>query len=245
VPAKSADDKVAGQLQMDNVSFPIARLALERTVRLVSTARLRDPVLLKLVDPADIADLEEIEGATSARLNAELRGADALNARELIVGVAHANFINAAFAYFRPKALNRFNGSGRGAWYSALATATCIAEVSYHMTRELAYVDDFNATVDYAEMFASFAGEFVDLRSAQPAPVCLNPDPAVGYPAGNALASATVARGLNGVIHPSVRDKGGTCLVALLPHAVQSVSQGAVLRLAWRGSKTPTVTAIP
>jgi hypothetical protein len=217
---------------------------LERTVRLVSTARLRDPVLLKLVAQAELAELEEIEGATSARLNAELRGTDALSPRELLAGVAHANFINAAFAYFRPRALNRFNGPGRGAWYSALATTTCIAEVSYHMTRELSYVGDFHATVDYAEMFAGFAGEFVDLRQVKPAPKCLHPNPDIGYPAGNVLAAAVIARGLNGIIHPSVRAPKGTCLVALFPHAVQSVAQGAVFRLTWHGDRTPTVTSL-
>ena len=53
-----------------NLPFPLTRLALERTVRLVSTARLRDPVLLALVDADDLDALAEIEGATSARLRA-------------------------------------------------------------------------------------------------------------------------------------------------------------------------------
>ena len=60
--------------------------------------------------------------------------------------------------------------------------------VGFHLTRELQRVNDFNAVVDYTEMFASFAGEFVDLRSVNPRPDCLHPDPAVGYPVGNSLA---------------------------------------------------------
>ena len=224
--------------------YPVATLALERTVRLVATARLRDPVLLKLVDEALLADLAEIEGATSGRLAAEDHGADAIGKGEFVAGLPHAAFINAAFAYFRPRELNRFNGPGRGAWYAALTTATCLAEVTFHMTRELERVDDFRATVDYAEMFASFAGAFVDLRGLHPRPICLDPEPARAYPEGNVLAELTRAQGFNGIVYPSVRDADGTCLVALWPHAVQSVAQGKVLRVQWAGRRTPGVTEL-
>ena len=220
-------------------SFPVVRIALERTVRLVATARLRDPVLLKLVGERYLDDLVEIESATSGRLAAEQQGTEALDARELVGGLPHANFINAAFAYFRPRELNRFNGPGRGAWYAALHVETCKAEVGFHLTRELQRVNDFNAVVDYAEMFASFAGEFADLRSVNPRPDCLHPDPAVGYPAGNSLAELIRNNGHNGIIYPSVRHEEGTCLVALWPAAVQSVAQGRVLRAAWTGNPTP------
>lgn len=225
--------------------YPVTRLAFARTVRLVATARLRDPVLLKLVDQNLLDDLAEIEGATSGRLIAERRGGDAIGRGEFVSGLPHAAFINAAFAYFRPRELNRFNGPGRGAWYAALAVETCIAEITFHMTRELARVNDFNATVDYAELFASFAGEFVDLREASPRPPCLDPDPAVGYPQGNLLADATRAQGFNGIIYPSTRHAEGVCLVALWPHAVQSVAQGRALRLMWRGAREPTIDYLP
>lgn len=225
-------------------AFPVVRLALQRTVRLVSTARLRDPVLLGLVRREMLDDLAEIEGATSGRLVAQRHGADAISAGEFVAALPHAAFINAAFSYWRPRELNRFNGPGRGAWYAALSAETCVAEVAFHMTRELERVSDFNATVEYAELFASFAGEFVDLRELEPPPACLNPDPAVGYPHGNALAEAVRARGHNGIVYPSVRHPGGTCLVALWPHAVQSVAQGRILRLAWSGRREPDISAL-
>jgi RES domain-containing protein len=220
------------------VPFPVARIALERTVRLVATARLRDPVLLKLVGRAFLDDLTEIEGATSGRLAAQRQGAENLPPGELVGGPPHAVFINAAFAYWRPRELNRFNGPGRGAWYASLDVETSKIEVSFHLSRELQRVNDFNAVVDYTEMFASFAGEFVDLRSV-PRPECLHPDPAVGYPAGNALAELVRNDGHNGIIYPSVRHDEGTRLVALWPAAVQSVAQGRVLRAVWNGSSMP------
>jgi hypothetical protein len=227
-----------------DLPFPLTRLALERTVRLVATARLRDPILLALVGTDELEALAEIEGATSARLRSQTFGSTRIEPKEFVAGPAHANFINAAFAYWRPRELNRFNGPGRGAWYAALAVETCIAEVSYHLVRELERVNDFNAIVDYAELFASFAGDFLDLRQPHPPPLCLHPDPAIGYPPGNALADAARGRGHNGIVYRSVRHASGICLVALWPHAVQSVVQGGVIRLAWRGIREPEVLRI-
>lgn len=222
----------------------VTHIAQDRTVRLVSSARLRDPVLNKLVAEDELDALAEVEGATSGRLRAQEVGADHLDRRELVFGISHGRFINASFSYWLPRTLNRFNGPGRGAWYAALAVETCIAEVAFHMERELANVSDFNAVVEYAEMFASFAGDFVDVRTVTPPPDYLDPDPARSYPAGNRLADAVRAAGFYGIVYPSVRAPGGTCFVALIPHAVQSVAQGKVIRLSWKGTPGPEIEEV-
>lgn len=221
----------------------ITREALPRTVRLVTTARLRAPVLLDLVDEDDLAALAEIEGATSNRLLAQNRGTAEIQTYELVYGVPHAAFINASFSYARPREPNRFNGADRGAWYAGLELETSLAEVSYHLTEALAATGVFEATVDYAELFASFAGEFVDLR-LHPDHGSLHPDKSVGYPVGNALADAARAKGLNGILYPSVRHPGGTCIAALFPHAVQSVAQGDVYRMIWQGNPMPRIEKV-
>jgi hypothetical protein len=226
-------------VEIDGV--PVTTEAFPRTVRLVTTARLRAAVLATLVDGEDeLADLAEIEGATSARLIAQDRGISGLKANELVYDVPHAHFINASFAYAKPQQPNRFNGPNRGAWYAALAVATCLAEVGYHLTNMLADAGSYDATVEYAEMFSSMAGDFLDLRKAPMHP-SLGADIAAAYPVGNVLADQVRAAALNGIIYPSVRHEGGTCIAALRPAAVQSVRQGAVYRMIWRGSPTPVV----
>ena len=221
------------------MEFPVRTLAFERAVRLVASGRLRDSVLLGLVDRSRLDDLAEVEGATSRRLREEELGGDLAQSRR-----PHSNFVNAAFAYFRPRELNRFNGPELGAWYAALQVETSLEEVIFHLTRELARVGEYQTTVEYAEMWASFAGDFVDLRGVSPAPECLHPDASTGYPAGNAVASQARALGLNGIVYPSVRHAGGTCLVALWPHVVQSVAQGRMIRVVWEGSPRPAVEFI-
>lgn len=220
-------------------------------MRLVATGRLRDPVLSLLLNdprsgdrsPDELAalarDLAEIEGSTSARLNAQ----SSLSA-VFPSGRPHANFVNAAFAYWRPRERNRFNDTGFGAWYAAYEVETAVAEVTFHIGRELERVRDWHAAVEWSEMWASFAGAFVDLRGLEPRPVCLDPDIAVGYPAGNVVAQDVREAGHNGIIYPSVRRAGGTCLAALWPHVVQSVTQGAVIRAVWDGASVPAVSVV-
>jgi RES domain-containing protein len=224
--------------------LPLVREAFERTIRLVPSARLREAVLAPLADTAaEEALLAEIEGATSSRLIAEERGLAGLSADELVHGVPHARFINASFAYAKPRQPSRFNPAERGAWYAALDVATCLAEVGFHLTRALADAGDFDAVVEYGEMIASMSGVFVDLRT-NPAHPALDPDPAAGYPAGNALAARARSEGHNGIIYPSVRHQGGTCIAALWPNVVQSVVQGAMYRLTWAGSPEFAVEAL-
>lgn len=222
-----------------DLSSLVRHINQDRTIRLVATARLRDPVLLKLVTADELDALSEIEGATSARLLTQQRGAERLDRRELVFGIPQATFINAAFSYWRPRSRNRFNGPGRGAWYAAIELETCLAEVSFHMERELANVGVFRATVDYAELYASFVGDFVDVRGLESIPEYLDPDTEKGYPSGNEFADSVRAAGHCGIVYPSARRSGGTCVVALVPYAVQSVAQGRVVRARWTGTPGP------
>ena len=222
----------------------VIRDAFPRTVRLVTTARLRGSVLKALADnEKELAELAEIEGVTSSRLIAQDHGIEGVAAEELIYNVPHSTFINAAFSYAKPGELNRFNDAHRGAWYAALDVSTSLAEVSFHMTEFLARTNLFEAVVEYSELFASLAGEYADLRQHRNHPA-LNPDSSAGYLAGNALALAARTRGANGIIYPSVRHEGGTCFAVLWPPAIQSVAQGGVFRLTWKGSPSPTIEKV-
>ena len=242
MPGVTWTRREAGSEVLAAENVPIVRIAFERTIRLVTTARLRAAVLASLVKEEEIGLLAEIEGATSQRLLAENSSAGELGRDELVHGVPFASFINASFAYYKPGQPNRFN-EDRGAWYAALQVEVCLAEVAWHMSGFLAHAGRMQAVVDYAELYSSMAGNFMDLRNFEDHPA-LHPDPAVGYPHGNRLAREARSNGLNGIVYPSVRFAGGVCVAALIPHAVQSVAQGGVFRLTWSGNAQPAVERI-
>lgn len=218
-------------------------------IRLIAATHHKPPVLRGLVDTdEEAAILAELEGETSARLIAERKGSAAIDRRELVflrrahdLKVYGQSHINAAFTYARATG-NRFNGAERGAWYCSYDTLTSVAEVGFHRTRELGYIGIYADEARYVELLADFIGDFPDLDGEVDCPA-LHPDPAVGYPHGQALAARLRREGHRGLLYPSVRRAGGRCFVAFDPGIVQNVRPGARWTLIWRGTPDFTVEA--
>ena len=218
-------------------------------IRLIAATDHKPPVLRGLVDTdEEAAILAELEGETSARLRAERQGSAAIDRRELVfLRRAHdlklygQSHINAAFTYTRAGG-NRFNGAERGAWYCSYDPLTSVAEVGFHRTRELGYIGVYTDAARYVELLADFIGDFPDLNGEAECPA-LNPDPAVGYPHGQALAARLRREGDRGLLYPSVRHPGGRCFVAFDPGIVQNVRPGASWTLIWRGTPDFAVEA--
>lgn len=224
--------------------LPLTTIAEPATIRLIPTAFYKPPVLGPLADSAeDLAILADVEALTNRRLTAERTGVGDLHARETLFTVWGKTHVNAAFAYARPEG-NRFNDGRRGAWYAAFDDQTALQEVAFHRTRELRRIGRFEDEAVYQALLAGFIGDFPDLTGLAPKPSCLDPDPAVGYSAGQGLARELRAIGRVGVVYPSVRRPGGTCLAAFHPHAVQNVRPGAKWRLTWSGSPAWTATTV-
>ncbi|MGI9355834.1 MAG: RES family NAD+ phosphorylase, partial [Rhizobiaceae bacterium] len=214
---------------------PLAAVAEQATVRLIPTAYYKPPVLRALVDDDEELDiLTRIEGLSNQRLKAQTTGLPDLDARELVFRAWGQSHINAAFSYTRAEG-NRFNDAARGAWYCAFDDLTALAEVGYHHTRELERIGVFKDTVVYHALLAGFLGDFHDLREMPGDLPCLSHDPNVAYPAGQALAIELREQHSRGIVYPSARKAGGTCLVAFHPHLVQNVRPAARWKLTWDG----------
>lgn len=222
----------------------ITDIADPATVRLISTAYILEPALSPLCDGADeLAILERLEAMSSARL-APARMPPGVEPAELLTPAAGFGYtyVNAAFCYVKPGG-NRFNDGSRGAWYAGIgeaATLTAQAEVVFHLTRELDHVGIYDNVTAYRELLAGVIGPLHDLRGADAEPA-LSPDIASAYPAGQKLARKILAEGGNGVIYPSARRRGGTCLAAFRPHLIQNVRHGDTITFAWRGKREPDI----
>ncbi|WLR95379.1 RES family NAD+ phosphorylase [Shinella zoogloeoides] len=225
-------------------------LSVRGLVRLLPATYHKPPALRGLVDSDEELDvLAEIEGMTSARLLAERGRNPHLDPRELawrrrthdlrIYGDTH---VNAAFTYTRTGG-NRFNSEERGAWYCAWEAMVSVAEVAWHRTRELGFTGSFYDSARYVELLADFIGEFDDMTD-EPGHAALNPDPQLGYLEGQELAARLRRDGSRGLIYPSVRAPGGSCLVCFEPGAVQSVRPGASWDLVWEGTQDYSIIAV-
>jgi hypothetical protein len=198
-------------------------------------------VLARLTaDHATLNAIFELDNATNDRLLAESELLPGIDARELVFGIPSYRIINAAFCHPAP-AGSRFNSPDRGAWYAGFELQTSQAEIAYHRQlwlRETAWEEEEIA--DYLDYLADFRAEFHDLRVNNPrkndfADV-LSP---VSYAASQALAVELLQLGSAGIVYPSVRRPGGTCIACFRPVLVFNVRKGDTFTFIFSDSHTP------
>ena len=188
-------------------------------------------------DDTHLSDLFDLDNATNDRLLAENDRAGAIGAHELVFGIPYYRIVNAAFTHPHPLG-SRFNSPERGAWYAAFEITTAKAEVAFHKTIDLAEIDCYEDDVTFDDYRADFSAEFHDLRSAPKFAAFLDPG---SYVQSQALAEILLARGSLGVVYPSVRPAGGTCLACLRPALVMNVRKAKTYRFRWAGSPKPAI----
>jgi hypothetical protein len=200
-----------------------------------------DSVLARLTDNEEILDgIFELDNATNDRLLAESRLAPGVDERELVFGIPQYRIINAAFCHPSPIG-SRFNSADRGAWYASFELETSQSEVAYHRQlwlQETAWEEEDAA--DYADFLADFRAEFHDLRSpaartSTEYAKCLS---ATSYAASQALAVQLLQLGSAGIVYPSVRRLGGTCIGCFRPVLVTNVRKGEVVTIIFHDSRS-------
>ena len=189
-------------------------------------------------DPSLLDEIFELDNATNDRLIAESGRSLGIDARELVFGIPSYRVIDAAFCHPAPGG-SRFNSSQRGAWYAAFDLKTSQAEIAYHRAlwlRETGW--DEEDTADYADYLADFRAEFHDLREAKGRKEhagCLSPD---SYAASQVLAAQLLQIGSSGIVYPSVRCAGGTCIACFRPVLVTYVRKERSFTLAYAASSS-------
>jgi hypothetical protein len=195
-----------------------------------------ESVLTRLSDdPKELKELFELEGATNDRLLGEAGALPGITVRELVFGVPYAHVINAAFTHANPLG-SRFNGPTRGVWYAGFVRRTAEIEVAYHRSKELQEIHwQEEETFSYVDFRADFRGEFHNIRGDARFADCLD---ANSYKTSQRLAAELLEKGSTGIVYPSVRHKGGTCIACFRPALVIMRGKGPQLRLLSR-TQTP------
>lgn len=198
------------------------------------------PVLDRLAEHDDdlLRDLTELEGATNDRLLGESGRLPGVSAIELVSGFRLAHIVNATFTHASPLG-GRFNRPGRGAWYAAFELETSQEEKIFHRSTELKEVrwtsEEVSPFIDY---LADFRHEFHDIRGDHDYADCLDPN---SYEASQALGTKLLATGSAGVVYPSVRRKGGTCLGCFRPPLVLNVREGQMVTFTFANAELKSV----
>jgi hypothetical protein len=213
---------------------PVSEILQDDTHRLIPSRYVdRDEsVLTRLSDDQDdLNALFELEGATNERLLGEAGLLPGISVRELVFGIPYAHVINASFTHANPLG-SRFSGPTRGAWYAGFSRTTSEREVAYHRGKELQEIRWQEAeSFSYTDFLADFRGEFHDIRGEKRSADCLASD---SYAASQRLGQELLDGGSAGIVYPSVRHKGGTCLACFRPALVGNVRKGATISITFQ-----------
>lgn len=220
---------------------PVAGVEIAGTHRLIPSKYSESGTVLSRLteDEATLRDLMELDGATNDRLLGEEGLLPGIGVHELLFGVRYAHIVNAAFAHAGPGG-GRFNSNQRGAWYCGVERETSVGEVVFHRLRELEEIDWAEEEVaTYDDYLADFAAEMHDLRGAKPQYrryLKAGPIPEC-YAEPQRLAAELMERQANGIVYPSVRHPGGTCVVCFRPTLVYHVRRGKRLEFRLRAGR--------
>jgi hypothetical protein len=212
------------------VSIPLTNLRRFDTHRLLPAkySPNNDSVLTRIADDEDLPFIFQLDDATNGRLLAEQDRTPGINSRELVFHIPNYRVINAAFTHANPLGA-RFSTPERGAWYAAFELATAKAEVLFHKSIEFAEIDwREREEIGYDDYLADFTNSFHDLRGIEDE--ALSP---ISYKRSQQLAVELMELGSLGIIYPSVRREGGTCLACFRPSIVANVRKSARYKLIW------------
>jgi len=224
------------------VSLPHTRLFRRNDTHRLIPSRYGeggDSVLTRIADDdAHLDDIFDLDNATDDRLLAESNLLPGIGIHELVFGVPRFRIVNAAFCHAHPLG-SRFNGPDRGAWCAAFELKTSQAEVAFHKSVELAEVNWFEEEITYDDYLADFSAELHDIRDDPRFIACLSTH---SYVDSQDLARRLLEAGSLGILYPSVRRAGGTCVACFRPALVMNVRKAATYLFTWSGTVEPKIS---
>jgi len=199
------------------------------------------PILNLVANDDDelLRDLTELEGATNDRLLGESGKLPGISAIELVSGFRLAHIVNAAFTHAQPFG-GRFDTAARGGWYAGFEMETAQREVAFHRSEELKEIgwtaEEVSPYIDY---LADFRYEFHDIRGDEDFAECLDPK---SYATSQILGTQLLSAGSAGIVYPSMRHSGGTCIVCFRPPLVLNVQEGLMITITFVDAKVSAIT---
>jgi len=212
---------------------PETRIRWTRTCRLVPSRYPTVGVFDRVASPDDLPELFELEGWTNDRVSAEAGLLHLLPTDEWVTGPM-ASVVMAAFCHPAPRGA-RFSDETRGAWYAGRSIETALAESLHRRTEELLEIGVTDTRVEMRLYHADFNATFHDLReSPDQWEDVLAPD---SHMAGQELGARLLEAGSNGIVYPSVRQRGGTCLACFRPKEVLNLRVAGHYAYTWRDGR--------
>ncbi len=185
-------------------------------------------------DPAVWDVLIDLEQRTNPRVRDEVGNISLVPPDRRVSGPG-ASYCMAPFTHVNPRG-SRFSDGSFGMYYAADRLGTAIKETVYHFENFARDSSDPPRREDMRVLLGSIVGKFHDVGTLSPEHKMQVLDTA-SYKAARALGAALKAANSNGIVYPSVRDSGGSCLAAFWPDVIGVPVQERHLQYEWDGSR--------
>jgi RES domain-containing protein len=208
--------------------------------RLINSAFPPIDLFEDIADPADWELLARAEGRTNPRLSESIGQLDLVPPERRVAGPG-ASYVMAPFVHCSPDRPGRFHDGGFGAFYAANDFQTAVAETVHHVARFLASTAEEPGWIAMMrELKGQIDRDLIDIRAGNHADL-LDPD---SYATSQAFARMQRAGGADGIVYPSVRQKGGECFAAFWPDVVGIPQQTSHWRYHWDGVRVDVIREV-
>jgi hypothetical protein len=218
---------------LSHVRLTHVQLAWDTSCRLVAS---RYPAVGLFDTVADAADLEvvfAVEALGNPRLRQE-QGALSLLPQEQRISGPGTTPIMSAFTHLNPEG-SRFSDGTWGVYYAANDLDTAVAEVGHHRARFLARTAEAAIEIDLRCYRVPVRARLLDLRGRRAPEGILDP---ASYAVSQPFARTQRDAREPGIVHDSVRRRGGQCVALFTPKAtVPPAQQAEHVALCWNGER--------
>ncbi len=186
----------------------------------------------RIASPADLDAVFAIEALTNDRIRDVVGEIALVPAADRVTGPGSTP-IMAAFTHLNPEG-GRYTTPDFGAWYAGLDLETAVDETRYHRARFLARTREAPIEIDMRVYVGRLDAQLHDLTAAVITwPVLAHSS---DYGESQRLGARLRAAGSEGVLYPSVRRIGGTCVAAYRPRLISGCRQERHLVYCWDGT---------
>jgi len=217
----------------------ISRIEWTGAVRIIRSVFPPIDLFEDIADPADWPLLISAEQKTNPRIMTTIGNIDLVPLGRRVGGQG-ASYLMAPFTHVSLDCVSRFSDGSYGVLYIGDAFETALFETVHHHALFMAQTKEVAGwTSQFREIVLQVDTDLHDLRGhGATMQKLLDPD---SYAASQALALELKVAGSNGIVYPSVRHQGGTCVGLYYPDGASNPVQGRHLDYHWDGSRVDLV----
>jgi hypothetical protein len=213
----------------------VGRIVWKEAYRILASRYPPIHLFERLTSDTSVWDaLIALEQSVNPRLRDQV-GEIRLVAKEDRVSGPGASWVMAAFTHVNPKG-SRFSDGAYGVYYAGKSRETAIRETVFHFEQFARDAADPPRSEDMRMLVSRARGAVVDVsslpRKRQRAVLA-----STSYEASRAWAKEVRSTGAAGIVYPSVRHPGGTCVAAFKPTLIGSAKEERRLQYHWDGTR--------